>query len=80
MLFSNLFNLHNIILKVGILHLMLFMFFSCLRYCICICMFVCVLSMFWEGLKQVFLNVFPLCFALNFEGIVWVVLALLTLR
>ena len=40
---------------------------------------VCVLSMFWEGMKQVFLNVFPLCFALNFEGIVWVVLALLTL-
>ena len=31
---------------------------------------VCV-EQFCEGLKPVFLNVFPLCFVLNFKGTIW---------
>ena len=38
-------NCHNLILKIGILHLILFMLCFMFQF-YCICMFVCVLSMF----------------------------------
>ena len=44
-LISNLFNCHNPVLKLGILHLILFMLCFMFQF-YCICIFVCVLSMF----------------------------------
>ena len=66
MLISIFFIFHNPISKVGIPQLTLFMFCFMLKL-FCLHMYVCVcVEYVWEGLKQVFLNGFPLYFPLFF--------------